>query len=1362
MPLSKFYSWRSYCFKLGYLTILCLFGFTSLQSQGLPSLTCHSKLNASLDINCEVIIDGTDILAGEDPGAMPGDYELTVKHKSDDTEGTVYSSDVSAAGPFEVSNTGTYIKFTAPGSFTVSVERLSDGVTCWGHLDIEDKLPPLAEACACPDTAAVVAEECIFKCASVGSFLDDTTFTGQLGLNPVFMDNCDSTVDVIFHDELVKDSICGNWYITRQWQALTNVHGKEKLVDLNCTQRFLFEAIGMDSIFPPKTTVRVPCGVDTHPDSLFDYLSNTLPDPDSAIICVYPYIVDTIPGVDTIYAPLGVGFGNTGASSYCKIATSYADTWPTVVCGESVKFVRTWTIIDWCNDNAIYRYPQIIKVEDDEAPTFTIPDTLEILITNPWVCGEDVMIPPPDSLMDNCDDIDEIDYLAYINGPNGFMMADESNDYKFDHLPPGTYNAVYKVFDRCDNDSTANVVIIVKDAASPVVITKDQIIVTFSSFDDECVAKVFAHNINAGTYDACDGTDLLYEVKRKGDHDSLYGEFVKFSKEDISGVTENGIPYGSVNVAFRATDECDNSSFGWTTVRLEDKSSKIEVECGDLEIPLDCEDGDLTSAIEANAPVVSITACETSELETEYEILESKFNNGCKVGTVTVAYYVKGSSEVICTKEFDFGDSNNLVIDWPDAEIIVSCTDDDFGDVVVSNDDCHLIATSVVEESFDFPSHTGFCKKIIRKFTVIDWCTFDANDADDSTGIYKFIQIVKVDDDTRPIISCEDEVFELNNDCETSGIQIKASASDEAGCETDDLLWEAAVDSDDNGSFDLQLEVQIGINNQVSADVPGSFGPGTYDIRWTATDDCGNFDAKFCSFTVVDNSVPVPQCITTISTAVMNTSGTAVIWASDFDPERKSGKLCGGEIYYSFSDQTPFEPSFTITCDDLDSTTQLFDLQVYVWDEFGNYDFCHVQLRVDDNVGACQAHGNAAIGGYFATESGEMIEDVEVTLNDGQGIDQNYMTELDGHYAFDNNPMYSNYDIQAAKLDDHINGVSTLDLILIQRHILNMKQLDSPYKVIAADANSDESVTAIDLVVLRRLVLGLIDELPGGKAWKFIDAHQTFDNILDPWPLDEAISIKDVQQDMMDQDFIGVKIGDVNGNAIANSAHLAKSRSNSPMVLTTPNRQVNAGDRLEVSFNADGWSDVYGLQLSLNTDKIRVMDVTSQSIPMTAENIHISDDNVVLSWNELTPSQGAEVLTLEVEVLEDGWLSDFIDLSQSFESEAYKGDEITIHPIQLTFRDAGSLDGMIFDLYQNEPNPFSDETIIKFRIPQDGQVDLTIFDVTGQQVYRLSDSFSAGLKHIRVDKDLLKSSGVWYYQLSYAGHVATRKMIAIE
>ena len=61
-------------------------------------------------------------------------------------------------------------------------------------------------------------------------------------------------------------------------------------------------------------------------------------------------------------------------------------------------------------------------------------------------------------------------------------------------------------------------------------------------------------------------------------------------------------------------------------------------------------------------------------------------------------------------------------------------------------------------------------------------------------------------------------------------------------------------------------------------------------------------------------------------------------------------------------------------------------------------------------------------------------------------------------------------------------GLSTIDLIDIRRHILGLKRFDESCRLEAADVNRDGLINGIDLVELRRLVLGIYTAWPFGEG----------------------------------------------------------------------------------------------------------------------------------------------------------------------------------------------------------------------------------------------------------------------------------------
>ena len=72
------------------------------------------------------------------------------------------------------------------------------------------------------------------------------------------------------------------------------------------------------------------------------------------------------------------------------------------------------------------------------------------------------------------------------------------------------------------------------------------------------------------------------------------------------------------------------------------------------------------------------------------------------------------------------------------------------------------------------------------------------------------------------------------------------------------------------------------------------------------------------------------------------------------------------------------------------------------------------------------------------------------------------------------------------KNDDPKNGVSTKDLVMIQKHLLGIELLVDPHDFIAADINNDGKISARDLLELRKLILGSNQNSPTtrvGDLW---------------------------------------------------------------------------------------------------------------------------------------------------------------------------------------------------------------------------------------------------------------------------------------
>jgi hypothetical protein len=90
-----------------------------------------------------------------------------------------------------------------------------------------------------------------------------------------------------------------------------------------------------------------------------------------------------------------------------------------------------------------------------------------------------------------------------------------------------------------------------------------------------------------------------------------------------------------------------------------------------------------------------------------------------------------------------------------------------------------------------------------------------------------------------------------------------------------------------------------------------------------------------------------------------------------------------------------------------------------------------------------------------------------------------------------------------------------------------------------------------------------------------------------------------------------------------------------------------------------------------------------------------------------------------------------------------------------------------FSLGQNYPNPFNPSTTIEFSLPRAAWVNLSIYNVLGQQVRTVVDEYlGAGLKAVvwdgRNENGRQAASGVYFYKMSAGGYSDSKKLIMLK
>lgn len=113
---------------------------------------------------------------------------------------------------------------------------------------------------------------------------------------------------------------------------------------------------------------------------------------------------------------------------------------------------------------------------------------------------------------------------------------------------------------------------------------------------------------------------------------------------------------------------------------------------------------------------------------------------------------------------------------------------------------------------------------------------------------------------------------------------------------------------------------------------------------------------------------------------------------------------------------------------------------------------------------------------------------------------------------------------------DYLNGVSTLDLVMIMRHISKVEMFDDAHQIVAADVNGDNKVNVKDLLEIRRLILGIDAAFADSNSWRFFKSGSL--NVTGIGPQTDLKFGGPENFPLSSVQVTAVKVGDVNYSAV--------------------------------------------------------------------------------------------------------------------------------------------------------------------------------------------------------------------------------------
>ncbi len=168
--------------------------------------------------------------------------------------------------------------------------------------------------------------------------------------------------------------------------------------------------------------------------------------------------------------------------------------------------------------------------------------------------------------------------------------------------------------------------------------------------------------------------------------------------------------------------------------------------------------------------------------------------------------------------------------------------------------------------------------------------------------------------------------------------------------------------------------------------------------------------------------------------------------------------------------------------------------------------------------------GNTGVGNAF------------IQIIDGQGnVVFQDTSASDGGFTLEVllSQMQPDWEVKAVKNGPATNGVSVQDLIKIQKHLLFVQSMDSPLSRLASDANNSGTISALDMVTITKLLLGITTEFPDGKSWIVLPADTDFGapGFHPPAINSYSIPLQDIIDGARQPIFTAIKKGDPQGNA---------------------------------------------------------------------------------------------------------------------------------------------------------------------------------------------------------------------------------------
>ncbi|MFN7832360.1 MAG: cohesin domain-containing protein, partial [Bacteroidota bacterium] len=299
---------------------------------------------------------------------------------------------------------------------------------------------------------------------------------------------------------------------------------------------------------------------------------------------------------------------------------------------------------------------------------------------------------------------------------------------------------------------------------------------------------------------------------------------------------------------------------------------------------------------------------------------------------------------------------------------------------------------------------------------------------------------------------------------------------------------------------------------------------------------------------------------------------------------------------------------------------------------------------------------------------------------------------------------------------------------------------------------------------------------PPPPSWKFVPKAYVFPvpNPLNPAP-PSSIVHNNAIADFPDDDFIGVLLGDVNGDVVPNFSGIGGTDFAQDLGFRLNNRTLTAGEIVTIPFRAANFNNLQAYQFTISFDpgKLDFQGATPgvlTGISASSFGTNMLDQGLIgTAWTggkAETYGENDVLFYLTFRAIEQtDRLSDVLRATDDIAARLAVDGFGNTSGVDLEFSTAtsGNEPAEIgFTLFQNQPNPFSENTAIRFRLPAESRARLNIYSAEGRLVRTIIGDYASGMNTVVIRKDELGQAGVYWYELETAGYSDRKKLILID